>query len=72
MVGRDIGTVVLPDAHLKIFLDAHPEVRARRRYLELLNRQEGHGSAVSSMEEVLQDMIRRDEMDRAGQQRMLC
>jgi CMP/dCMP kinase len=38
MVGRDIGTVVLPDADLKIYLDASPEVRARRRYLEMLER----------------------------------
>ena len=35
MDGRDIGTVVLPDADVKIFLSASPEVRARRRWLEL-------------------------------------
>ncbi|MBC7225542.1 MAG: (d)CMP kinase, partial [Anaerolineae bacterium] len=40
MVGRDIGTVVLPDADLKIYLDASPEERARRRYLERLDRGE--------------------------------
>lgn len=38
MVGRDIGTVVLPDADLKIFLEASAEERARRRHLEMLNR----------------------------------
>ena len=40
MVGRDIGTVVLPEAGLKIYLDASAEERARRRYLELLERGE--------------------------------
>lgn len=38
MVGRDIGTVVLPDAELKIYLDASPESRARRRFAELAER----------------------------------
>lgn len=38
MVGRDIGTVVLPDAELKIYLDASPEERARRRHAELAER----------------------------------
>ncbi len=58
MVGRDIGTVVLPEAGLKIYLDAAPEERARRRYLELLRR----GEAVV-YEQVLQDIIRRDRLD---------
>ena len=40
MVGRDIGTVVLPEADLKIYLDASPEERARRRYAELVARGE--------------------------------
>jgi CMP/dCMP kinase len=40
MVGRDIGTVVIPDADLKIFLDASVEVRAQRRYQEMLDRGE--------------------------------
>src|SRR6266516_623306 len=68
MVGRDIGTVVLPDADLKIFLDACPEVRAYRRYLELVKQRGEQGSATSSMEEVLKDMMRRDEIDRANMQ----
>lgn len=58
MDGRDIGTVVLPDAELKIFLTATPEARARRRLAELREK----GSTVS-FEEVLHDMIQRDEQD---------
>ena len=38
VVGRDIGTVILPDADLKVYLDASPEERARRRYVETLAR----------------------------------
>jgi len=58
MVGRDIGTVVIPDADLKIYLDASPEVRARRRYLEILER----GEQVD-YESILQDMRLRDRID---------
>jgi len=58
MDGRDIGTVVLPDAELKIFLTASPEARARRRRKELLAK----GEDVS-FEEVLRDMKYRDEQD---------
>jgi len=58
MDGRDIGTVVLPDAGLKIFLTASPEARAERRHLEL--RQKGQDV---SFEEVLKDMRYRDEND---------
>ena len=58
MDGRDIGTVVLPDASLKIFLTADPEDRARRRYGELLER----GSEVT-FEEVLRDIEYRDRND---------
>jgi CMP/dCMP kinase len=58
MAGRDIGTVVLPRAELKIFLTASTEERARRRYSELLKRGEN-----SSLEGVLADLKRRDEMD---------
>jgi cytidylate kinase len=58
MVGRDIGTVVLPEADLKIFLDASVEERARRRYLECLAR----GERVD-YETVLADMRMRDEID---------
>ena len=58
MDGRDIGTVVLPDAGLKIFLTASPEARARRRHLEL--REKGD---PSTFQEVLADILVRDEND---------
>ena len=58
MDGRDIGTVVLPDADVKIFLTASPEIRAERRYQELIQK----GEAVT-LEEVLRDVIRRDYDD---------
>lgn len=58
MDGRDIGTVVLPNAEVKIFLTASPEVRARRRYNELLQR----GQDVD-FEQVLADVIKRDDQD---------
>ncbi len=59
MVGRDIGTVVLPEAQLKIYLDAAVEERARRRYCEVLARD--HHS--QSYEEILEAMKRRDAID---------
>lgn len=58
MDGRDIGTVVLPDADVKIFLTASPEARAKRRYLELCEK----GMDVK-YEDVLEDMIQRDYND---------
>ncbi len=58
MDGRDIGTVVLPEAELKIFLTASPEVRARRRMLEL----EVKGIAAD-YEKVLEDIRYRDSQD---------
>ncbi len=58
MDGRDIGTVVLPGATVKVFLTAAPEVRARRRWLELQAR-----GNTDSYEQVLADVIRRDEQD---------
>ena len=58
MDGRDIGTVVLPDADVKIFLTASPEARAERRYLELKEK----GMDVK-YEDVLSDMIKRDYDD---------
>ena len=58
MVGRDIGTVVLPDAHLKIYLDASVEERARRRYLEVLER-----GQPAAYEEILEAMRHRDKID---------
>jgi len=64
MVGRDIGSVVLPGAELKIFLTASLEERARRRYAELLEYLGGQNPALPSMESVLQDIQRRDYNDR--------
>lgn len=58
MVGRDIGTVVLPEAHLKIFLDASVEERAKRRYEECLAR----GEAIP-YDEILASMESRDTLD---------
>lgn len=58
MDGRDIGTVVLPDAKIKIFLSASPECRAKRRYDELIEK----GMDVK-YEDILQDVIDRDYAD---------
>ena len=57
--GRDIGTVVLPDARAKIFLSASPEVRALRRHKQLASK----GASVS-FEEVLSELVDRDKQDR--------
>ena len=56
--GRDIGTVIFPDADVKIFVTATPQVRARRRAVEL----QAAGGMVNE-EEVLADILRRDERD---------
>lgn len=58
MDGRDIGTVVLPDAQVKIFLTASPEIRAERRYKELLEK----GMEVN-YDDILKDVIKRDYND---------
>ena len=58
MDGRDIGTVVFPDAELKLFMTASPEKRATRRYKELLDR--GH---KVTYEEILQNVQQRDLID---------
>lgn len=58
MDGRDIGTVILPDAPVKIFVTASPEVRARRRAKEF----QSQGQAVDEAT-VLADILRRDERD---------
>lgn len=60
MDGRDIGTVVLPDAQVKIYLTASAEMRAYRRFLEL---QEKQPDSAPSYEEVLADVIQRDHQD---------
>jgi cytidylate kinase len=58
MDGRDIGTVVIPDAELKIFMMADPAVRAKRRFDEL----KGQGLNVT-LEEITANLQSRDEMD---------
>jgi cytidylate kinase len=58
MIGRDIGTVVLPDADLKIYLTASPENRAKRRWQEMQDR----GQVVELMT-VLSETLKRDEID---------
>ena len=63
MVGRDIGAVVLPDADLKIYLTASLQERARRRHTELVERLGEHNPTLPTMEEVLADIQRRDEID---------
>lgn len=59
MDGRDIGTVVLPDADVKIFLTATPEARAQRRTLELIEK-----GQQADYDTILADIIARDEQDR--------
>jgi len=58
MDGRDIGSVVLPDAGLKVYLTAKPEARAYRRYLELCDK-----GIETTLEEVQRDMESRDKND---------
>jgi cytidylate kinase len=58
MVGRDIGTIVLPDADVKIYLDASAEERARRRYQEIIAR----GGKVG-YDDILAKVIERDRID---------
>ena len=62
MEGRDIGTKVFPEADVKIFLDAAPEVRGQRRFRE----QNAPGEASS--EEVLREMAERDQRDQVRKQ----
>ena len=58
--GRDIGTVVCPDAQAKLFVDAAPEARAHRRWLELKGRGENPDEAL-----ILKDILERDARDRS-------
>lgn len=67
MVGRDIGTVVLPKSDLKIYLDASVEERARRRYAEIQTR----GEAVS-FETIFDAMLKRDKIDSTRDVAPLC
>jgi len=60
VVGRDVGTTVIPDADLKIYLDASLEARAARRHLELTQR-----GVPSRYDDVLEGLRRRDQLDRS-------
>ncbi len=64
MVGRDIGSVVLPNADLKIYLTASLEERARRRHAEFVERLGAHNPSLPSLETVIHDIKRRDSIDR--------
>lgn len=59
MDGRDIGTVILPDAEVKIFLTASPEARAKRRHAELISR----GNTQVTYQQVYEEMVERDTND---------
>ena len=67
MDGRDIGTVVFPDAELKIFLTASLEIRATRRLIELIAKGE-----QTSFEEILENIISRDRQDMTRAVSPLC
>ena len=60
--GRDIGSVILPEAKIKFFIDARPEIRAKRRYAELKSL-----NAEIQEETILDDLIKRDKADRTRQ-----
>lgn len=57
--GRDIGTVVLPDAKVKIYLEASSEVRAKRRYDEYISK-----GVTADYDEILEDVVKRDYQDK--------
>lgn len=61
--GRDIGTVVCPHANVKIYVTATPEVRAKRRFLELQTRWMEGGPDAPAYEDVLADIVARDARD---------
>lgn len=58
MEGRDIGTVVFPDADIKFYLDASPETRGKRRYLELIAKNE-----KASLKDIIDEIKKRDKRD---------
>ncbi|HVT96290.1 MAG TPA: (d)CMP kinase [Acidobacteriaceae bacterium] len=60
MEGRDIGTVVFPDADVKVFLDASPEARTQRRY----EQNSGNGTVAADSSDVFRELRERDERDR--------
>lgn len=60
--GRDLGTVIFPEAQLKIFLTARPEIRAERRFRELLFKHPSEAENLTK-QQVLEDLLRRDTYD---------
>ena len=66
MEGRDIGTAVFPDAEVKIFLDAAPEVRGNRRYRQVASNE--HEKPAITETAVIEEMKARDERDRTRAQ----
>lgn len=67
MDGRDIGTTILPDAEVKIYLTASADTRAKRRYLELTEK-----DIACDLEQIRQDIIERDERDMNREISPLC
>ena len=63
--GRDMGTVIFPDAALKVFLTAATEVRAQRRYQQLINKKQTNDDLKISYDDILQDLRERDARDQA-------
>ena len=61
--GRDMGTVIFPNAPLKIFLTAATEVRAQRRYQQLINKKQADDDTQISYADILQDLQERDARD---------
>ncbi len=64
MDGRDIGTVVFPNAEMKVYVDASPETRAQRRYDEL----KAKGDTTTTYEEVLENVKYRDHLDQTREE----
>lgn len=63
--GRDIGTVICPEATAKLFVDARPRVRALRRWQELVRRNDSHACAVPDIDSIEADLMSRDQRDRS-------
>jgi cytidylate kinase len=61
--GRDIGTVICPDADLKLYVIADAEIRAERRYKEILDKEIPAAGETADLEQILADIIARDERD---------
>jgi cytidylate kinase len=69
--GRDMGTVVFPDAALKIYLTGRDEVRAKRRYDELLSKYPEEAKKMT-LEKCLEDLLKRDQYDSTRENSPLC